>query len=150
MRYLISKSCNNSVSRETHNGFLVDHSPVYSAELISSIIAHDDAGIQRIITRNINSQQLKQIFRYAIINSKIVLVKLCIAQNVSVNSTLQFHKKFVLPLDIAQINTHPEIIKLLIEQGACTKDAQKEKCSAANIVETEEKDLELTGEGAEF
>ncbi len=127
-----------------------DHLLVNSATIVSSIVSCDDANLKKILHHDINIQQLKQIFRYAIINSKLDLVKLCIEKKAPINSALQFRKKFVLPLDIAQISTNSDIIQFLIDQGAYTAEGQKENRSAANIVETEHKDLELTGEGAEF
>jgi hypothetical protein len=148
MRYLIIKSCNNC-ARDKNNDFSLDNSPVNSAELVSSIMAHDDVAIKKILTRNISSQQLKQIFRYALIHSKPDLVKLCIEKNVPVNSVLPFHKKFVLPLDVAQKNADPQIVKFLIEAGAYQKVDEKENANVVNIAENLQYEVGLGGADSE-
>ena len=149
MRYLINKSCNN-FAKKTNNDYSLNNSPVNSAELVSSIIAHDDFAIKKILTRNISSQQLKQIFRYALINSKPDLVKLCVEKNAPIHSVLPFHKKYVLPLDIAKINAHPQIVQLLIKAGFDTKTDEKENADVViNIPENLQYEVGLGGAGAE-
>jgi hypothetical protein len=148
MRYLISKSCNN-FAKETNNGYSLDNSPVNSAELVSSIMAQDDVAIKTILTRNINSTALKQLFRYALINSKPDLVKLCIEKNAPIHSVLPFHKKYLLPLDIAQINADPQIVQLLIKAGFDTKADEKENADVVNIPENPQYDVGLGGAGTE-
>lgn len=147
MRYLISKNCHNSPGAK-NNHFALDNVSVNSAELIQAIIAHDNSAIQNILSRNISNHQLKQIFRYALINSKPDLVKLCITQNVSVNGLLPFGKKYVVPLDIAQINADPQIIKYLIEAGADQQANEKENADIVNIAEYLQYESSLGGDGA--
>lgn len=144
MRYLISKSCNN-FAKETNNDYSLDNSPVNSAELVSSIMAHDDVAIKKILTRNINSTALKQIFRYALINSKLDLVTLCIEKNAPIHSLLPFHKKYVLPLDIAQINADPQIVQLLTTAVFHTKAEEKENADVVNLAEDPQCEVGLGG-----
>lgn len=149
MRYQISEKHRKLYTTKGSDGAL-HYGQVNSATIVSSIVEYDDIKIIKMLNQNINSTELKQIFRYAIINSKIELVKLCLQKNASINSALPFRKKFVLPLEIAQINADADLIQLLLQYGAHTAAEQKENAKGENIAAIIQEDLALGGEDAEF